>query len=70
MGMAKAPSSVERGTPIPAPLLRIHGAGPRYDVPGARKPEFGTRVETVKPQASGNKNANRPGVGGLVDLSA
>ncbi|MCC7264250.1 MAG: hypothetical protein IT369_17200 [Candidatus Latescibacteria bacterium] len=68
--MAKAPSSVERGTPISAPLLRVHGAGPRYDVPGARKPAPGFAVETVKPQAPGKKGANRPGVGGQVDVMA
>lgn len=70
MGMAKAPSSVERGTPISAPLLRVHGAGPRYDVPGARKPPPGSAVETVKPQATPKKGPGRRGVGGQVDVMA
>lgn len=68
--MSNIPSSVQYGTPIPAPLLRLPGAGPRYDVPGARKPKSGSPVETVKPKTSESKSGKKPGVGGLVDLMA
>ncbi len=68
--MAKASSSVARGTPISAPLLRSHGAGPRYDVPGARKPTPGFAVETVKARQIESKKPGKPGIGGQVDLMA
>ena len=68
--MSKIPSSVQYGTPISAPLLRLPGAGPRYDVPGTRKPQFGSPVETVKPKTSESKSGKKPGIGDLVDLTA
>jgi hypothetical protein len=73
--MSSASNSVQYGTPIPAPLLRIHGAGPRYDVPGTQKPRFGTAVETVKPQKieptkGRERETENPGVGQKVDITA
>ncbi|MBM3278870.1 MAG: hypothetical protein FJY95_12435 [Candidatus Handelsmanbacteria bacterium] len=73
--MSKVSNSAQYGTPIPAPLLRIHGAGLRYNVPGAQKPKFGSSVETVKSKKmespkSQNKRPEKSGAGSRIDVTA
>ena len=67
--MNSVTNSVQRGTPDAAPLLKIQGAGPRINVSGYRKPDYGTPSQTVKPQAD-PKKAAAPGVGRLIDVTA
>jgi len=73
--LSKVPNSVQYGTPIPAPLLRIHGAGPRYNVPGAQEPRSGSSVETVKPKKmespeSVNNKPEKSVAGSRIDVTA
>ena len=67
--MSKASRSVQYGTPDAAPLLKIQGAGPRINVSGYRKPEYGTPAKTVRPPPAQTQKTGKAGVGRQVDIT-
>jgi hypothetical protein len=67
--MGKVSRVAQYGAPVAAPLLQLPGAGPRYDVPGAAKPEFGKAAKTVAPQKIKDKTPEKAGAGPKVDVT-